>query len=1295
MGKSRYTIWLETAEPLAFENTTCTATSETGSHTAVFMASERADSSITIHQATELSLMNTTPFSTIISTTLPLTNISTTPLSTSASDDGYKDLMRYIRSAAIGLLSPLALLGVWGCGMYIWRRLRRKAPGNPSGPSRNGNQITACSRWPVGDQGNMDESVISPYAEGGFDDHDSLNDSESVISPYAEGGFADHPDLRRADSSQSETVPYGEAKLCAAYAGRARAQTHPVPSRPYSTERPRQTPNREGAILAAYGPNGRDKSGKKCYQHPSILPNPAATQSSAYQQNASVDKCSRKAPCYNSPAQATDQERTLSSTYDQNDPREAAKGSRKAPCYNSQAFATDRERTLSSTYDQNDPREAAKGSRKAPCYNSPALTADQENTLSSTYDQNDRSELLVSRIDAGSWQSCREVSVAKCGVGDSRSDGHEYRYDIGAYRYKWTKYPREAYSYNGPFVTVALSQVYQSCQVCSNETMPTQGGPTQNPSLPPFRTNIMIVDNDVGELDTQKAEVLSQIPCGRYCRLWFVGCNLTDIEGGAFAKLPQVSTLVIWRSNVQTLRNGTFAGMEGLKKLLLFENNLTHLEAIKSVEYVHAVENKLTAIGAGMFHGLERLLVLNLEGNRISHIAAGAFSTNTKLSNLDLARNRLTFLSGGWFRSTFPYSLMARGNAIAVVALEDRALRSKRITLDNPPRCTCANDQLYEHQGNNLKFKQRFISAIRVLSTTSCPASALYLNSPAPVNPISLPCPAPLVVIVHVERSAAYKYEAVGDVYWEQSPIVSFAFPNGLHHEVDMTYDTNTTTHDSLPTGNLTVRVVTDLKAEGWVKCEGPQNVLGESGNDSLCSNYMGRSRFTLWLETAEPLAFENTTCTATSATGSHTAVFMESERAHSGITTPQATELSLMNTTPFSTIISTTLPLTINTTPLSTSASDDGIADILWYIVYVAPFGYLPLAVLVVRKCVVYIWRRLRRKAPGNPSGDQGNMDESVISPYAEGGFDDHDSLNDSESVISPYAEGGFADHPDLRRADSSQSETVPYGEAKLCAAYAGRARAQTHPVPSRPYSTERPRQTPNREGAILAAYGPNGRDKSGKKCYQHPSILPNPAATQSSAYQQNASVDKCSRKAPCYNSPAQATDQERTLSSTYDQNDPREAAKGSRKAPCYNSQAFATDRERTLSSTYDQNDPREAAKGSRKAPCYNSPALTADQENTLSSTYDQNDRSEVVCNFTPTSPSSESGTQSAIYDENHRRGPATGRGNSYICPSPAASADRSPAAAYSQNDHREAINDTPDSPETNSYEPAHCEIQ
>ncbi|KAI8517651.1 hypothetical protein Bbelb_036680 [Branchiostoma belcheri] len=839
-------------------------------------------------------------------------------------------------------------------------------------------------------------------------------------------------------------------------------------------------------------------------------------------------------------------------------------------------------------------------------------------------------QLLVPCVYAVSWQSCREVSVAKCGVGDSRSDGHEYRYDIGAYRYKWTKYPREVTSYNGPFDTIALGQKHQSCQICSNETRPDSGGPTQNPSLQ-TKTNIMIVGNNIGKLGTDKAEILSQIPCGRDYRLWFVGCNLTAIEGGAFAKLPQVSELFIWRSNVQTLENGTFAGMEGLKYLLLLENNITHLQdgcfhglprlsylilvdnqiltmspgaflgvqprwvdvsanliatvapgtfqAIKSVVYVRAVENKLRSIGVEMFYGLERLKSPNLEGNRISHIAEGAFHSNTNMRFLNLARNRLTFLSGGWFKS-FPIHVNVRGNAIAAMSLEGREQKFMLVSLDNPPRCTCANDWLYDPEGMGpFKFKWRYARVMRVPSTASCPASPMMTNPPAPVNPNGLPCPVPLVEVTHVERSAAYKYEAAGDVYWEQLPTVTFAFPDDLHHTLNITYDTNTTSHDNLPTGNLTVTVVTDLKAEGWVKCKGPEKVLGQTGNHSMCSNYMGKSRFTLWLETAAFLSFGNTTS-----------------------------------------------------------------------------LGGLSAAAVGVWGCAMAscIKQKLKRKAPDNGAGPSrngnqiaacsmwplpgGNSEESVISPYAEGRLEDHDSLNDSESDISPYAEGGFNDHPDLRKADSSQSEIAPYGLAKLCPAYraASRPRAHTHPVPSRPYRTERPRQKPNRAGTVLAAYGQNGRDKSGQtSCYKHPSILPNPGTTKSSAYQQNANAVQRARKAPCYNSPALATDLKRTLSNTYDQHDTSEAVCNSAASPAANTYLPAA------------------------------------------------------------SPGSETGTQSAMYDENHPSQAATGGANRYVCPSPAAGAGGSQTAAYCQNDRREAVNNTPENPETHSYESASANCQ
>ncbi|KAI8493856.1 hypothetical protein Bbelb_282030 [Branchiostoma belcheri] len=916
----------------------------------------------------------------------------------------------------------------------------------------------------------------------------------------------------------------------------------------------------------------------------------------------------------------------------------------------------------------------------------------------------DARTLLVPLADAGSWQSCRQVPVAKCGVGDSGSDGRVYRYDIGVYRYKWNKDPFEAHSYIGPFDTVPLGQAFQSCQVCSNETRPTHGG-----SPPQSITDIMIVENNVGKLGPDKAEILSQIPCGSKCRLWFVDCNLTTIEVGAFAKLPQVSTLVIWRSNVQTLKNGTFAGMESLEYLLMLENNLTHLEGgcldglpslsniilvdnqiltmspdafrglqpwwfdvsanlianvapgtlqtIKSVGRVHAVENKLLSIGVGMFYGLERLEVLNLKGNRISHIAAGAFHSNTELTTLNLAANRLTILSGGWFKSSFPNNLIARDNGIAAIVSEGRALPFTRgIHMSIRPRCTCANDWLYDYEGGYIKFKQRFMRLLNLSpGTHSCPASALMRNLPAPVSPShTLPCPPPMVEILKAEHSPGYKYTVVG-------------------------------------------------RAEGWVKCKGPaDNLMGDSGNHSLCSNYMARSSFTLWLETTGPLAFGNTTCTVSTETGSDTVIFMTSEGTYSGITTLQATEPSLINTTPFSTTMSTPpVPIGISTTPLTISKTDNGYkGGICTWNIVLSSIIWLP-AVAVgpgVLFCVRCIKNRLGRKAQDNGTGSPrnddglsvGHLDDPVISPYAEGRFEDHDSLNESESVISPYAEGGFQDHPDLRRAISSQSEAAPYGQAKLCAAYPGRPRAQTHPVPSRPYSAERPRQTPIREGAVVPGYGQNGSDESSKTCYQHPIILPKPGATLSSAYQQNASAAKRSRKARCYNSPATNTESALSNKYGYGQNGGDKSGK-----TCYQHPSILPNPGATLSSAYQHKQNASAAKRSRKAHCYNSPATNTDR--TQPNTYGQHDTIATVCNsvasrmagsYDPAAPSrSETDTPSAVYDENHRIQPATSRGNSYVCPSPSTGAGRSPTAAYCQNERREAINNTTEYPETNSY--------
>ncbi|XP_078608442.1 LOW QUALITY PROTEIN: NFX1-type zinc finger-containing protein 1-like [Branchiostoma floridae x Branchiostoma japonicum] len=214
-------------------------------------------------------------------------------------------------------------------------------------------------------------------------------------------------------------------------------------------------------------------------------------------------------------------------------------------------------------------------------------------------------------------------------------------------------------------------------------------GEVQGDTLSPSQqavTVLVIADNNIGTMTKADATAISKLPCGRDCRLWLVNCNITTIEAGAFAKLPQVTALVIWQSNLQALRSGTFEGMEGLKKLLLLGNNITCLEA-------------------GAFDGLPLLRSLYLVDNQI----------------LTMAPGMLRGLQLDWL---------------------DMSLQKR------------------------------------------CPASSLVESPPVQVNVSALPCPEPFVEFVNAEQNHESKvYKAVGNVYWEDLPHMSWTFANGKTYD--------------------------------------------------------------------------------------------------------------------------------------------------------------------------------------------------------------------------------------------------------------------------------------------------------------------------------------------------------------------------------------------------------------------------------------------------------------------------------------------------------------------------------
>ncbi|KAI8494250.1 hypothetical protein Bbelb_280100 [Branchiostoma belcheri] len=618
--------------------------------------------------------------------------------------------------------------------------------------------------------------------------------------------------------------------------------------------------------------------------------------------------------------------------------------------------------------------------------------------------------LVVPCVESGNWQHCQKVSPKRCSVSDSRSGGPTYRYDIGGYGSQ----DPESYDYKGPFKLIGLGKAFMSCYNCTgdrNVSGSSATGEVVSATLSPSQldiTNLLIVDHNVGTMSSGDTSALSDLPCGTYCHVWLVNCNITTIEAGAFAKLSQVKTLVIWRSNLQTLKSGTFAGMEGLKDLLLLDNNITCLEAgtfdgLPKLGYLYLVENqiltmpvgmlrglqlewldeagpvrqiyfvknKLQSVSVGMFAELEQLRQLYLQHNEISSIADGAFLSNKLLQRIVLSGNKLTFLSGLWF----------------------------------PP------GKAYTHTG--------------------CPAISLLRTPPVAVNASALPCPAPVVEIVNVERNQYLQvYTASGNVYWEDLSHVFWSFANGSEYSMNITHNTNTTAHASLAIGNLTL--CPSVRGDGGSTCV--RSVVGGSER-----GLTGRGRDTgrgqiVWQTTHE----QQTTYVQPTA---HTP--------------PLPTSTSLW-TIVLSSLAAILMVLTRIAWRYSTEAHRVARQnDRENYSVEGAPGPREGVARLPSGSSAIVPYA----VAYGDTVSNAGSSDEQ-ITPYAI-------TYDVEDDDITPYAEGHLRDHDSLCESDASDSsEIVPYGVSKICDKYDRKETQENTPVTYR-------NDNLSSEGPVSETYG------------------------------------------------------------------------------------------------------------------------------------------------------------------------------------------------------------------------------
>ena len=118
--------------------------------------------------------------------------------------------------------------------------------------------------------------------------------------------------------------------------------------------------------------------------------------------------------------------------------------------------------------------------------------------------------------------------------------------------------------------------------------------------------------------------------------------------------LAQVTELLLWHSNISTLKEHDFRGLSSLQELFLTFNSISVLPegifgGLNELETLWLYDNRLSSLPEGVFRGLSSLRGLLLDRNQITELPAGIFSGLDELRVLWLDENQLSSLPEGIF----------------------------------------------------------------------------------------------------------------------------------------------------------------------------------------------------------------------------------------------------------------------------------------------------------------------------------------------------------------------------------------------------------------------------------------------------------------------------------------------------------------------------------------------------------------------------------------------------------------------------------------------------------------------
>ena len=129
--------------------------------------------------------------------------------------------------------------------------------------------------------------------------------------------------------------------------------------------------------------------------------------------------------------------------------------------------------------------------------------------------------------------------------------------------------------------------------------------------------------------------------------------GLTQIEGGAFQDLTNLSKVSITQNKIKSLPDSLFATTQLMSLTLsgLGEIQVSSLtfQGLKNLSSFHFHGNKLQILGPSVFGDRSNLQDLNLENNELRSMSTSAFTGLQNLESLDLKNNNLTTLEYGVF----------------------------------------------------------------------------------------------------------------------------------------------------------------------------------------------------------------------------------------------------------------------------------------------------------------------------------------------------------------------------------------------------------------------------------------------------------------------------------------------------------------------------------------------------------------------------------------------------------------------------------------------------------------------